>query len=920
MQRKILLSIVLLCLIGISVFLVVFLKRVNVAENNATKAIPADAAMVVEIQSIHSAAEMLNSPNNLLNALSELAILKKGTDFIRKIDSSASTDEKYNVFNESELFFVVKKIGQNKLDFLYVIPLQNVPKGDFVKEFFESTFDLKNPSSYGYKDANINSYVDEQSDRRNLSYAIYNNTLMVSESKVSVESALKGFWDDNSLENDSDFQEIRPKALNVPVRVFFHYNRMASVMQLYASDEYVKRINDFPKIASWTELDVNIAETSLRFNGYITTDSANSSSEYMYLFRGQQAVKGEASSVIPASTVCFVALCISDKDLYKTNYENYLTRNNFHTSYNNRMKSLKEDFASNDDISKLFYSWLDKELVYVQMPTYTGLEYENTFCLMKLESRKTAESEFQSLLAHSEDRNSLFTEHFVGENQYKIYKMPVGNVPQSIWGSLFSHTIAKYVFFVDSYMVFGNSENSCLAFLSEYEKNNTLSSDSNYGRFDDNLKNTYSLFAYSSIPQCLPMFKTFFDEKTASVFDEYSSDFKNLDAFSYQLIADNDKKLYNDIYVSLLANKQDKPKIEWRLALDTICASQPKMFRSHRGEFLTLVQDAKNQLYLIDNDKHRIEWKKQLDGKIMGEINLVDVYASGKIQYLFNTENTIYLLDKNGNKVENFPISLDFPATAPVAVFDYDKVKKYRLAIPCENNSIKLFALNSGKWNEISDWNVTTESKVTTQMRHFSDAGKDYIVFADQYHVYIVNRKGEPRVVVEELIEKAPNANIEFEPGAESSLSRFVTTDVDGVVKEIYLDGSVKSTDNLGKRGAQHYFMKKDLDNDGNGELIFVDENKIDVYQLDFKKMFSYSASSTLANVFVYQLKNGDCKICASGKLDRKMYVVNGDGALCKGFPLDGATPFYCSDESMEKGFGAIVGNEQNLLYYYAVK
>ncbi len=925
MQRKILLAIVVLCLLGILVSLVVFLKKNVETPNNASKAIPADAALVVEIKSLDRAAEVFSANEKLLDAFSQLALIQKGIEFIVKIDSVTDVNERFASFADNEFYFVVKKIGQNKLDNLYIVSLGKNQSSDLVKELIETTFDLTGASAYEYKTVPIYSYKDEASDRKNLSYAVYKNTVMISESKVSVEAALKGFFDDNNLDNDSDFKKIRPNASKVPARIFFHYDRMASIMQLYASSEYVNRIKDFHKIASWTELDLNIDKKSIRLNGYITTDSAHCEAEYMNLFKGQQAVRGEIFSVLPASSVNFVAACISDKAVFRKNYENYLSKNSFFNAYNNDLKSLDAEFAMEDgkSVENFFYSWLDKELAYVQMPSFSDFCYENTFGVIKLENRKSAEEEFVTLLKKYAEKNQTdlnVSEQVVGDNEYEIFKMPVLKLPQMIWGNLFSHMTAKYAFFVDSFLVFGNTMSSCLAYLNELEKGRNLSSDSDYGRFDDNLKSSYSLYVYASIPQSLSTFREFFNENTVQILDSYSNDLKDFGAISYQLIADNDDKIYNDIFISLESNKMEKPEIEWRNLLDTVVASRPTIFVSHNGESLTLVQDMKNTLYLFDNTKGKMLWSKQLDGRILGKIFFVDALKNQKIQYMFNTANTIYLIDKNGDSVGNFPILLNSPATTSISVFDYDNVKKYRIAVPCENLSIKLYGMERGLWTTISDWNVTTESEVKSPLQHFSDAGKDYIVFADKYNFHILNRRGEARVEIDEIFEKAPNAFIEFEAGAEPSLSRFITTDADGIVKEIYVNGTISSSDKFGKRSNLHYFMKADINNDGNGDYVFVDENKVEAYSQDAKKIFSYSANSTLSSPFIKQLKNGESKVCAIDKHDGKVYVINCDGSLYKGFPIEGHSAFDISDDLFDKGFRLIVGGEQNLLYNYGAK
>src|SRR5574344_1243841 len=100
---------------------------------------------------------------------------------------------------------------------------------------------------------------------------------------------------------------------------------------------------------------------------------------------------------------------------------------------------------------------------------------------------------------------------------------------------------------------------------------------------------------------------------------------------------------------------------------------------SHRDEILTLAQDVKNSLYLIDNNTNKILWKKQLDGQMMGKIYFVDALRNNKMQYMVNTLSSMYCHDRNVVSVGKFPIRMESSATAEIAVFDYDNVKKSRL-------------------------------------------------------------------------------------------------------------------------------------------------------------------------------------------------------------------------------------------------
>ena len=86
MQRKILLTIVIICVVGISVLLCVFLKNANSLPNNANKAIPADAALVVEIRKLADASQIFSSEQRNEQGISQFLLVKKCREFVAKVN------------------------------------------------------------------------------------------------------------------------------------------------------------------------------------------------------------------------------------------------------------------------------------------------------------------------------------------------------------------------------------------------------------------------------------------------------------------------------------------------------------------------------------------------------------------------------------------------------------------------------------------------------------------------------------------------------------------------------------------------------------------------------------------------------------------------------------------------------------------
>ncbi len=911
MQRKLIIIIVIACLLGISILSLIFWRSSQDERIDAVGAIPSDVAMVVQIKHLEDAADVVSSDVEFWTNFSNLEMIDRCRDFIVRVNSTLQNDEKFLELRKMELFFVIKKLGVNKLDFVFILSSNEKMKASLVKNVVEKAFETSNSSDYEFLGEKIYVYENESSNRKTLAFSVCDGLLILGESKVSVEASVRSYKDGNNLKNDRNFDKIKPNQSHVSARVFVNYDKMAEIYQLFASNEFKNRVKKFPRIANWSVLDISANNNVLRANGYITLDTLDRSMEYLNLFVGQSSKKGEILSVLPFSTSYFVSMHISDKEKFLENYVLYLQKNNFYKSYENTVADLGESFV------KSFYKLLDTEMAFAMMPACGGNnKYENSYAVLKVSSASDAENLLQSRVGSS---STYLSE--TGE-EYKIYGLfdTLANIPQKLFGNIFYRVSGTYATVVDSYIVFSNTDMAIKTFIDDKEKEQILTKNDNFRDFNDKVKSSYSLYAYLYVPQSIDVIKDFWGSVVSSVVDACSDTLQAMNSISFQLTADNDVKFYSELLCSFEKTKPTQP-IYRRMMLDSSASviGRPTLFFTHRDEYVTLVQDESHRLYMIDNEKknNQVLWSVVLDGPIVGDIHFVDIMKNHKQQYLFNTENTIYLFDRNGEK--HFGINLASPATADIAVFDYDNNKKYRIAVPCADSSLHLYSLENGLCSALQ-WNAKSEGVVRNPLVHFASGGKDYILYSDQYHIYIVNRKGDERIYVSEIIERAPNSAIVFDEGADSTLSRFIVTDVYGVVKEIYLDGSVKSSDEFGKRSANHIFLAEDLDEDGNLDYIFADENKLVAYHQSEKKMFSYSAANTITSMRVKSV--GDKKYICLLDEKNKLYVLKSNGAIEKGFPLEGKSNFDIGvgTNASAYSFELVVGGEQKKLYYYTLK
>jgi len=381
-----------------------------------------------------------------------------------------------------------------------------------------------------------------------------------------------------------------------------------------------------------------------------------------------------------------------------------------------------------------------------------------------------------------------------------------------------------------------------------------------------------------------------------------------------QFIADN-YPIYTTIKISFNSDRQQSAESVWELRLDTVISEKPYIVLNHETlEKEIVIQDLANKIYLIDKNGN-ILWNRQLDGIIISNIYQIDYYENSKLQLIFNTKNKIYCIDRKGNWLEGYPIELKSPATNGLSVFDYDNDKNYRIFIAGENKKIYLY----NKDGKIVDGWVFehTQSEVTNEINHYKNADNDYITFRDKTNIYILNRRGETRIVPDINIPLSDNNKIYFHVNNEKAF--FTTTSPAGT---IYLISETGKTENINikKVSDNHHFLQTDVTNDNFPDFIFTDKNSTTVYDGKTRKLFfSYEFDDTIENeLFEYVFSDNDIRLGATSA--DKIYLITNNGKISEGFPLNGTGRFSITKFTESEEFSLIVGNKDNYLYKYQIK
>jgi hypothetical protein len=748
------------------------------------------------------------------------------------------------------------------------------------------------------------------------SFACLDGICLISTSSMLVEESIRTIHGETNLAADAGLKKVREtEGRYVHANLYINYERLAELFHPYIKESVWGEIAGLSKVASWGELDMDIKQEAITLNGMTFADP--DLPLFLGSFKGQSPVKIELHEMMPSGTSYFQHLGISDKVKFKEQLISYLNGLGLGRDIESEIKRIDEIYGFDplDDLVRI----LDDEMAWFAIDGMTRVPADE-FLIIETSSRSETVDVVmhwlrQYLQVHAFEMQSLRNVYQLdNQTSFNIYSLP----DQYFGGTALSSLFNLYFTVFENYLIFGPSVDALSRVIYQNVLHKTFVNDPVFKEISDYLSNRSNLSLFFRPYAFMDYKKDLMNEKMASHLEKMELFLRRIPGVLVQFSNEGDL-LYQSLSWQYTPQLKDKALTVWESLMDTAVVIKPVLVANHNtSEKEIFVQDLSNKVYLI-NGTGRILWKQPVDGPILGDIYQVDFYKNGKLQYLFNTARKIHLIDRNGNYVERYPISLRSDATNPLALFDYDKSRDYRLLVATEDRKIYLYDIEG---NMITGWRFgKTESMVRGKIQHFRVYDKDYIVAFDQNRSYFLDRRGRERIRLKERLILSPQNPLNLDMNIREERPRWISTDTAGNVRAIYMDGSVSMLMSR-QMSANHFFSMEDLTRDGIPEFIFADGDELDIVKQDGKRLFSFKVKEGISDMpDIYKFSSSDVKIGITDRSRNKIYLINSDGSLYEGFPLEGSTRFSIGYfKGSESRFNLIVGSENNFLYNYSIE
>lgn len=903
------------------VFLFFFLirKGTSFKEALATEAVPSSAVMFIENIDYQYFTKDFSEESLLWKAVLNQSRFHEFDSVFRLLDARISTMTALRKRILDEGFSIsLHVVGKNKLSALFYVSLgDNISIGDIQAEIQEVLGADALVNTRKYEAVELNDISFKHSDHlKGFAYVVKDGLLIASTAPILIEDAIRSLNSGGGIQQQAGFRKVAATAGKyVYGNVFVNFPLLDQLFYPLVNSNMLGKLSGISDLAGWGEFDIDIREDEVLFNGMTTVEDTIPG--WLNLFKGQSPVRMEATSFVPSNAYEFLSLGISDVKKFREQFRKELQVRDEYQGFLKSEKEIEKRIAAS--AFNLILDLIDDEVAWFTIEDKDEASYQEV-AMLEIRSRSEASellTGWVSLFA-SEKGESLedYTSKFVLDDQtsFSIYTFPSRLYSSGIMSKFVKSNFAIY----DNYLIFSDSKDAISRTIYQNVLHKTLENESSYEAIS-NLMSTRANMTYLIRPEFyLKRQANLLADPVKGILEEMSGTIKKIPGLIIQFANEGDI-IYSNVSIKYTSNLREKAMTVWESLLDSITISKPYLVTNHySSDKEILVQDATNTLSLV-NSTGRVLWEVRLEGPILSEIVQVDYYKNGKLQYIFNTRGKIHLIDRNGNYVERYPVKLRSDATNGMVLFDYDKRNDYRLFVACEDRRVYAYDLE-GKI--VTGWSFRkSEGMVSKAIQHFRIREKDYIIFSDNIRTYILDRRGEERIKLKVPVVISRNNLFYLDMNISGDGPRFVSTDTTGNVIGVDLTGKAEVL--LAHSATKgHFFRIKDLDRDGKPEYIFASENELEVLDFKGKRLFSFKLKSDISTLpDIYEFSSTDLKIGLTDVEKNQIYLLNADGSLYEGFPLEGNTRFSIGYfAGSDSRFNLIVGSQNGFLYNYSIE
>ena len=816
----------------------------------------------------------------------------------------------------SSYVMAIRVEGKQSIRFLYVLNRSGLFSRGDVHAFLQKMFAGVQVKERKYNNQKI--YLASRG-KDEVCYAVVGGMVLVSNSELYVEDAVNQLSNPNEDEKDGAprFKNVnRYFSAGAGLNVFLNTTCFSDLFPLLLQKDFIAKQTNIAKWFKWGALDGEIKPSGVSFNGFVHYDGLKAA--FPVAFKGQLPQDSKLDAVMPADVKSVSILALSDVKNYLASLETY----RYGAGQIENVRKRKQEFARlfGDKLDEEWQALLKGEWGKGTLSYDASRKQEEGIVVVHVKAGSLARGLLEKMLKSYASKSGIsetsLYRSFALDKDKKVsyFKMPVPDFAGVMWGYVLGGIATNYVLVEDNYVVFSSSERGLQVFASDYMRRLSVRDQEWYQKLRTKLSSKFNWMYLSEMVAMLPYYEQVTKGALRELLERNKEGMEVFSSFGLQWVCEGDM-LYHTLFLSTEEVEPKQAQIMWQTRLDARMSMKPTIVVNHNtGERELFVQDEGNTIYLI-NDVGRILWKLPIEGKINSEVYQVDMFKNGKLQYLFSTPGHLYLIDRNGNYLPRFPLAFKSPCERGISVADYENNKNYRVFAPGADHHVYLYEVSG---NFVKGWDVPkSDNDIVSKIYHFRVEGKDYLVYADRYRLYILDRKGKERVKVSTLLNLSANTSLYLTK--QNGQMKMAFMDANGEIVLVDFRGRVERVKGEEMIGGG-MFNVEDVNNDGQDEFIYTLKNRIVVMDNKGKLLFEkHWEDSELDFPYIYRFSARDSRIGIMDGKGERLFLLDMK-EVSKGFPIRGNSPFSIAfGDNGSAGFYLFAGSDGTHLLKYRV-
>lgn len=693
-----------------------------------------------------------------------------------------------------------------------------------------------------------------------LSVSIHQGVWLLASSPAMMDEALLQVKNGTSIRNEPFLKAaLSTLGAGADAHVLVHLERAKALLHTWWTPATIDDL-DLPK--GWVAMDLRARPDAFLLSGLIIPEEPHA---MLLSVGGQGTGRNDLSRWLPDEVVSWDVREINEPELF--------------------LRSI--NVASDSVITALgpnLFHWVRGNIAIAQNADTTG-NAPRVWALFQTDDPEEAALKIRQLCPDGVTCDTL------SHRGTRLTELPLNNAHERLLGEAYAGLHEPWWCMLGDVVVFASSSEALRTAVDAWNDGRTLAEDARTSRWSDLIASTAGRTIRWDVARSWRSFGKGMKADAATRYIAERTTLMKVGGLAIQLSPAQHGRTHIAIGVEHAPAEERSTGIHWSTPLPPGTTRKPDIVRNHTNNTReVLVQDGEHRIHLLGSSG-KVLWNYVLDGPILGEVHQVDRFKNGKLQLLLNTAGHIYLIDRNGKDVGGFPIALPARATAPLAVFDYEGNKDYRVVVPLQDGRLLNYGMEG---SATTGWEPQRSSApVVNSIRHLRIKNKDHLLVCDGAGpVKVLDRRGAEREQVSLRLEAGARV-LNVAPGLELAGTRITWADTTGAVYVATLNGSPERIASAGHN------LLGNLADDGIFDIIRTAGDSVVVTHAGAPVFARRLGGSVAPDVQRYTI-NG-ATLFGLFLYDREEVLLLDDrGNMVRGLPLRGATPFSIADLDLD--------------------